>query len=168
MCCGRRTGTALSGRDETHSQIVVVNLAATRSATVINVYFIIAFTLADLWTRHVLSFESSQVQRELLRFFGITSLIILQIHALVASGYPRPMMLRAFVVQAVFYALFSASFWLMLPSHNIVVQLHIGAMAFASALFAIISFATPTVRAWDLKATTVAASNKRAGSKKQQ
>jgi hypothetical protein len=70
---------------------------ATWSSTVINTYFIVAFTLCDIWTWRVLGFKASPLLCEMLRFFGITTLLIVLIHAQVASGYPRDMMLRAFV-----------------------------------------------------------------------
>jgi hypothetical protein len=108
---------------------------------------------------------------ETLRFFGITSLIIVLIHAQVAAGYPKNMMLRAFVgtllaprivllhldltllcpVQAVYYFVFAASLWLLLPNQNWVVQVHVGTVLVAAGAFGIISFTAPMSRSRQTK-----------------
>lgn len=119
---------------------------ATWTTTVINSYLIVALVFCDLWTRHVLGFESSMLLRESLRFFGITSLLIVLVHAQVAAGYPRPMMVRAFLVQAVYYTGFAAFLFYMLPAANVAAQLHMMALLLAAAMFGALSFSAPVPR----------------------
>jgi hypothetical protein len=124
----------------------VIATWATWTSTLINVYFIVSLTLCDLWTRHVLGVESSFFAREMLRFTGITTLLIILIHAQVASGYPRAMMLRAFAVQALYYALSAFVLWVVFPHTLLMVRLHVGALLLASVLFGLVSFTSPTPR----------------------
>jgi hypothetical protein len=49
-------------------------------------------------------------------------------------------------VQSVYYFIFAASLFVMLPSGHLAVQLHIGFMTFAAVLYAIISFSAPVSR----------------------
>ena len=83
-----------------------------------------------------MGFAASPLLCELLRFFGITTLIIASIHALVAGRYPAKTMLReAARIQAVYYYVFATALWFMMPSTLLMVRLHVGLMAVAGTLF---------------------------------
>jgi hypothetical protein len=102
---------------------VVRNL--TRLATYINAYFIVAFVFADVFTSKVMGFSASYYLLESLRFFGITTLIIVTIHSLVASRYPPETMLReASWINAVYYFVFAIALWNMMPNGLWMVRLH--------------------------------------------
>ncbi len=105
-------------------------------ASAINAYFIVAFVFADLFTSRVMGFVASSLLCESLRFFGITTLIIASIHAAVAAHYPPETMLReAARIQALYYFVFAAALWLMMPSHLWMVRLHVVLMSGVGLLF---------------------------------
>jgi hypothetical protein len=105
-------------------------------ARVLNAYFIVAFIFADVFTWRVMGFEASALLCEVLRFFGITTLIIASIHAAVASHYPPETMLReAARIQALYYFVFAIALWKLMPSELWTVRLHALVVAAVGALF---------------------------------
>ncbi len=105
-------------------------------ASLINAYFVVAFVFADVFTWRVMGFEASSLLCEMLRFFGITTLIIASIHAAVAAHYPPETMLReAARIQALYYFVFAGALWKMMPSHLWMVRLHVLVVAAVGVLF---------------------------------
>lgn len=104
-------------------------------ASVFNGCLIAVLVFVDVYAQYVLGFVASSLLCEVLRFFGITSLIIVTIHTLVAGRYPRDtMLLSAMRIQAVYYCLLALAIWFSMPNHLFMVRLHAAAMIVVALL----------------------------------
>jgi hypothetical protein len=72
---------------------------------------------------------------EVLRFFGITTLIIGTIHAQVAASYPPQMLKGATRLQSVYYFVFAFSMIQVMPANHVMVKLHAGVVFLLGLLF---------------------------------
>ena len=72
---------------------------------------------------------------ETMRFFGITSLIIVTIHAQVASYYPLVMMRSYCFTQGIYYALCAAALYFACPGGLFMTKAHIYGLLVVSAVF---------------------------------
>merc|ERR1711916_85576 len=107
-----------------------------RVSPIVSVYFAVAFAFSDIWMKYVIGGSASNYTYEMLRLVGISSIVIISVHSLIAANYMDVMKKRAAFIQGCYYALCALTMWRLLPL-NFMGVVHVGTLGgLAAALLA--------------------------------